>query len=322
MKLSVVIPVYNSREYFEDCIKSVINQTFKDLEIICVDDGSTDGTRNILKKYESIDNRIKAMYQENAGESAARNRGLDEVTGEYFTFVDCDDWLEEDMYETLMRLAVEDDLDIAAASWFTEGNVSKIETNLGPVKQGVFGQKDLLKYLYVRDKYRGFAYMWNKVYKTSVMRDENKSILKFDESLTLGGDVLYLAKLALCAQKIRYVDKPFYHYRQRGESGCHTHNLNKLFDWIRAYELTISLYSEKGISEEIIQYLKRFMAYHCSETMPDAIAQKNNAAVKKLINLMEDNFDTYIKLNHEHPKWIEQYEEHLNSGQKYIFEQS
>ena len=96
-RISVIIPVYNQLEFFKNCIKSVCNQTYKELEIICIDDGSTDGVGEYLDIIKKNDNRVVVIHQDNAGESNARNKGLEVAKGDYITFVDCDDWIDEDM---------------------------------------------------------------------------------------------------------------------------------------------------------------------------------------------------------------------------------
>lgn len=93
-KFSVILPIFNTEKYLKACLDSIINQTYKNLEIICVDDGSTDGSLKILEEYSSKDSRIKIINQQNQGVSAARNVGIDNATGDYVSFVDPDDWVE------------------------------------------------------------------------------------------------------------------------------------------------------------------------------------------------------------------------------------
>ena len=106
-KVSIIIPVYNNEKYVEKCIRSVMNQTFRDLEILVIDDGSTDKSGEILDHLAAEDKRIRLFHQENSGVAAARNKGLDSATGEYFTFVDGDDYIASDYIEKLHTCAVE-----------------------------------------------------------------------------------------------------------------------------------------------------------------------------------------------------------------------
>lgn len=114
-KISVIIPVYNTEKYLSRCLDSVVNQTFKDLEIICVNDGSTDNSNEILDRYASKDNRITVINQKNGGLSAARNTGLRHASGQYIGFVDSDDWIDIDYYECLIGLAERNNADIVMA---------------------------------------------------------------------------------------------------------------------------------------------------------------------------------------------------------------
>ena len=109
-KISVIIPVYNVEDYLEECLDSIINQTFKDLEIICINDGSQDNSLNILEEYAEKDNRIKIITTKNQGLSAARNRGLENITGDYVYFIDSDDYLELTAFEELYAVSEEKSL--------------------------------------------------------------------------------------------------------------------------------------------------------------------------------------------------------------------
>ena len=306
--ISVIIPIYNSEKYIERCIKSVCGQTYKNLEIICIDDGSLDSAGKILDECAARDNRIIAKHQTNHGESYARNEGLKLANGEYIAFVDCDDWLEPTMYEELVGYAEKYDLDMVASSWYKDDdNSSTAIKNQLEVDTGVFGRDDLLEYIYKRDYYRGFAYMWNKLYRRKTLEYNEREILKFDERLRLGGDVLFLAQAALRTKRAMYIDKPFYHYYQRSESGCHTKDLSKMREWIKAYEIIIKLMEQNHVSTEIINYIKRFMAYHSSNAAEMAIEQENITYKKEFQDIMKQYSKEYIELNKTFPERVIRY---------------
>ena len=115
-KVSVIVPVYNTEKYLEKCLNSLINQTLHDIEVICVNDGSTDNSLNILNQYAQKDNRIKIINQENKMQGAARNAGTQIAAGEYIGFVDSDDWIDLDYFEKLYNAATKYNLDIALAT--------------------------------------------------------------------------------------------------------------------------------------------------------------------------------------------------------------
>jgi len=307
--VSIVIPVYNAYKYVDKCISSVLNQTYTNLEIICVDDGSTDGSENILDKFCQQDSRVKVIHQVNQGESKARNVGLDIASGHYIAFVDDDDWLELDMYEVLLGTALKHNADMAIGGWIKEKKKkSEIIKNEFLVKEDIITRDQLLKYLYIRDRYRAFAYMWNKIYKRDVLNGEDYQI-RFNEKLSLGGDVQFLGEAALRTNKAVYVDKAFYHYRQLDESGCHTNDLQRWRDWIRAYEILINEFQIENIDEETIGYLKRFLVYHSCEAAEVAMQQYNTEQLEVFRSLMRRYKDEYYKLNRNFPERIKRYEQ-------------
>lgn len=115
-KISVIVPVYNASEYLEDCVSSILKQTYKNLEVILVDDGSTDDSLKVCKDIQLKDERVKVVHQNNAGPGAARNKGIDESTGEYVAFVDSDDYIDTEMYKTLMDLMQKYQADLVCSS--------------------------------------------------------------------------------------------------------------------------------------------------------------------------------------------------------------
>lgn len=312
-KISVIVPVYNTENELSRCLKSIVNQTYPNLEIICIDDGSTDGSGQIIDGFAAQDERVKAIHKINGGESSARNAGLKMSTGEYFAFCDCDDWLEPDMYEVLVAILENEKVDLAAASWYKDfaGESQKIRNEL-PINSEIFGRTELLTYLYMRDSYRGFAYMWDKLYTREVLSDKQGNLILFDEELQLGGDVLYLAEAALNTKRAKYVDKAFYHYVQRAESGCHTKDTKKLYDSLRAYEMVIQRFEEEHIDQMIINYVKRFLAYHSSNAAEIAIAQGQRSAIEEFQTFMKKYEQEYVALNLQYPERIQRYKNLLN----------
>ena len=270
-KVSLIIPIYNTQNYLRKCLDSAIGQTYKNMEIICVDDGSTDDSSNILDEYAKKDGRIIAIHQKNQGESGARNRGLEIASGDYIGFMDCDDWIEPEMYQILVEKLEICNADIAIGGWFCDkGETSEKIDNKKPVEKAVFGREKLLEYIYERDSYRAFAYMWDKLYARRLFYNEKGSIL-FNTDLKLGGDVLVLGRIALDVKRAVYVDKPFYHYIQRDDSGCHSQNIEKRKDWLKAYEILIKIFEQENIDINIVELVKRFLAYHSSNVAELAI---------------------------------------------------
>ena len=316
-KLSVIIPVYNTKDDLRKCLDSIINQTYRQLEIVCVDDGSTDGSGEIVDEYAGKDDRIIAIHQENQGESAARNTGLKVSAGDCIAFCDCDDWIEPDMYETLMRVMAETGVDMAASGWYKETDGRSVEiVNEQPVSEGVFGREQLLKYLYIRDAYRGLAYMWNKLYRREILQDKAGRQLQFREDIQLGGDVIYLAEAALRVEKAIYINRAFYHYNQRRDSGCHTKDLKKLRDWVKAYEIVVDRFEEEKIGGEVMGYVKRFLAYHSCEGAEEAIRQQDRFYMHEFHGLMAAYEREYMELNRQYPERTGHYQRILNESKE------
>ncbi len=306
--ISVIVPVYNLEKYLVRCIESIIGQTYKNLEIILIDDGSTDTSGQIIDEFKKKDNRIKVIHKENGGESSARNTGLRMATGEYIAFCDCDDWMDLDMYEALAWELNQENIDMVASGWYKETDSSSQEIrNALPVNSQVFGRDELLKYLYMRDSYRGFAYMWDKLYKREILKDKDGNWILFREDLRLGGDVLYLAEVALNVKRAKYVDRAFYHYYQRDKSGCHTKDVTKLREWLKAYELILQRFEEEQIDYKTKDYVKRFLAYHSSNATEIAAIQGQKEAQKEFQRFMEMYKQEYISLNTQYPERIKRY---------------
>ncbi len=315
MKISVIVPVYNTANDLRKCLQSISSQTYRNLEIICVDDGSYDGSEKIVDEFAQKDSRFRVVHKANGGESSARNTGLRMSTGDCLAFCDCDDWIEAGMYECLAREMQSEKLDIAASGWFKDekGYSEEIKNRL-PVSGEVFGKTKFVEYLYKRDSYRGFAYMWNKLFKRETLTDEEGNLLLFDETLRLGGDVVYLAEAALRAERIKYIDKAFYHYKQRGDSGSHTLSLDRRLDFIRAYEMVIERFRCKGMPSEIIDYLKRFLVYHCTNAVEIALesGEKDNRRI--FLDYMRRYQQEYTRLNRQYPERLARFQSLLEAG--------
>ncbi len=307
-KISLIIPIYNTQEYLEKCLESAVNQDYKNMEIICVDDGSTDGSGQILDRFAKEYKNVIAIHQENGGESNARNRGLSASSGDYIGFMDCDDWIEAGMYSRLCDALESYDVDIAASGWIKEfPEQSIVARNQGTVKTGVIGQGELLKYVYHRDEYQGFAYMWNKLYKREVISGKDNCFLRFDENLKLGGDILYLAQILMNVKSAVYIDESFYHYRQRRESGSHSRNVGERLDCLAAYDKVIRLFIENLVDEETLKWVKRFQVYHSTNIAELAFENQDENALGICHQYMKRYEREYIETNQAHQDRIERF---------------
>lgn len=271
-KITVIIPVYNVEEYLRRCIDSVINQTYRNLEIICINDGSTDNCGKILDEYAKKDDRIIVIHQKNKGVAAAKNRGLEIMTGSHVGFVDSDDWIEPEFFEEAHAEIIKNNADIFCSGIYEDKDdiCTKRENKLA-VKNGILDRNDVLLYVFKRDYYKNFgAYLWNKLFRAELFE-----CVRFDEQLKVAEDILAFVECVLKGKKFVYTDKAYYHYFQRSTSLIHSVDLSKKETLLHSYDKIIKLTEKCGINEEILTWIKRFKCYHASNLAEISIEQKN-----------------------------------------------
>ena len=216
-KITVIVPVYNVEHYLDKCLDSVIKQTYKNIEIIVVNDGSTDNSGEICQEYAQKDNRIVYIEKENGGLSDARNAGLDQMTGSYVTFVDSDDWIEQDYVETLYQKITEYQADIAIGNYYSfdeERSVFLFHILGDSYYEKAHDNVSIFENLYENQEMRSFALIsaWGKLYKARLFEQ-----LRFDIG-KLGEDGYLNQKVYLLSEKVIYINQGLYAYRQRSGS--------------------------------------------------------------------------------------------------------
>lgn len=203
-KVSIIIPVYNVKKYLRRCLDSVVEQTLTDIEIICVNDGSTDGSDEILKEYAENDNRIKVINQVNSGMSEARNAGVRKATGEFIGYLDSDDFVEKDYYEKLYNVAKTNGADIACASIIRENEKKKkilIEYKEEKTAETV---KEKFELAHLPEH----CYVWNKIYNREKLI---QSGVEFERGM-MYEDMVYSPDVVEVLGKLTVVPNVFYHY--------------------------------------------------------------------------------------------------------------
>ena len=208
--ISVLIPVFNVERYLSRCIESVIKQTYKNIEIILIDDGSKDKSGKICDKYAKKDDRIRVIHKENEGVSVARNLGMDSANGEYIIFVDSDDWIEQQAVELLFSQLSLYDSDLAI------GNISKLTMLDKQKRKALFELKtfdlnesdDLLLFFNSFIYWRG---PWCKIYKTSLIKKHN---IRFPIGVKFGEDSIFVLKYLSVIKTVVFFDKTIYVYNQ------------------------------------------------------------------------------------------------------------
>lgn len=237
-RVSVIIPAYNASKYIERCINSLINQTYKNLEILVVDDGSKDNTLELLDRLANKDNRINVIHKINEGVSIARNTALSKVTGEYVLFTDSDDWLEKDMVEKLVNSATKNNSDVVICGF---NNYYEDEKRF---------EKKLLNYnnhteflsLISDDKTNFGGFPWNKLIKS------NRIIKYYNESIHYFENLLFFLENFQDEVKYSVVNEPLYNYSINDTSALHSKKYSeKKVSSLDALDLVIPLLPEEAI---------------------------------------------------------------------------
>ncbi|ONI42805.1 hypothetical protein AN639_02285 [Candidatus Epulonipiscium fishelsonii] len=205
-KISIIVPIYNVENYLERCIKTIVNQTYKNLEIILINDGSTDNSLDICKKYAKYDDRIRLIDKPNGGVSSARNIGLKIATGNYIGFVDGDDWIDKNMYKDLMKIVSKYHLDIAITGIFGKINTTKLINDKFILFTREQALVELFKSTYIQ------SFLWQKIFKKELFEK-----IKFPEG-KIYEDQFIMYKLFNKCHKIGYINKRHYYYRDTPNS--------------------------------------------------------------------------------------------------------
>ena len=222
-KISVIVPIYNVEKYLRRCLDSIINQTYKNLEIILVNDGSKDNSFEICKEYKNKDKRIVLIDQKNAGLSAARNSGIDIATGDYIGFVDSDDVLSTKMYEFLLKSIKESNSDISLCLFKSFNNNIEFDNNYNNI---VLGKDGAIKELLIDRKIASHA--CDKLYKKELFNG-----IRFPKGKKYE-DIPVIYKLFLKANNISFVDTELYGYFIREDSITGKYNIETNKDFIEA----------------------------------------------------------------------------------------
>lgn len=226
-KVSIIVPVYNVEEYLPECLESLVNQTLADIEIICVDDGSTDNSLDVLNQYSQKDIRIKVISQKNAGVSIARNTGIENASGEYIMFVDSDDSLIPEACEIAYNAMQKDysDVGIFGHSELINGTLLEArETKI--LKKFIDTPEDI-------DLYNFNFLCWDKIYKTSFLKNSN---LKFIENLKTAEDTIFASSVFFYNPKCTFIDNCLYIYRVSRSGSSTTCNIKGIESNLQSFK--------------------------------------------------------------------------------------
>ncbi|MDE5413783.1 glycosyltransferase [Alkalihalobacterium chitinilyticum] len=266
-KVSIIMPVYNVESYLERCMASLQVQTLSDIEMIAVNDGSTDRSLDILNEYASKDQRIKVIDQENGGVSSARNAGLEAARGDYIGFVDPDDWIDKEMYEVLYETAVIESADIVMCSYIREfGSHSREKQFNLPAKVSYKGhevQQNVMRRLVGPlneevanpELLDAWGTVWSKLYRAEIIKNNN---ITFTDLSVIGTneDSLFNIQALYYANTFTFLNKPFYHYWRANETSVTTgYKPNLLKKWLQLYQIIEEFLKEKNMDAEFYKAL-------------------------------------------------------------------
>lgn len=249
--ISVIVPVYNVESYISNCIESILGQTFLDLEILLIDDGSTDRSGIICDLYAS-DDRVKVFHRENHGVSASRNYGMRKAKGEYITFVDSDDWLEPDYLKCLWDGIVKG-ADVSCCNCFVnQDSDQKIRREYPSMMLTKDRALDCYSVYY-------FTVVWGKLYKKDVVGG-----IKFAEDLFYSEDTLFYTEVLFRSNLIYFDNKPLYHYRDNPSGAMRNFNPTKSITDFEARKRIIKLYDDNGhkIDDSVCRAFEAALSYN------------------------------------------------------------
>lgn len=247
--ITVIVPVHNAENYLEECIESIIHQTYTNLEIILVDDASTDSSGSICDSYAKKDARVSVIHKEGEGEGGAkaRNVGIDHSSGELFIFMDSDDYVEPDMLEGMYDKMVQDGSQGAVCSFHYVDKEKKELPWKTPMLSGIEAMpgKEAARFFLVSRDVEGFS--WNKLFRREIIIGEN---IRFDDSMNSFVDMYGMFRALLACERVSFCEQKFYYYRQHEVSCVHTMSKRKLDNFRRVLGQIRETAVAYGLEEE------------------------------------------------------------------------
>lgn len=253
--ISVIVPVYNVDKYLKECIESIINQTYTNLEIILVDDGSIDDSGSICDEYEKKDNRVKVIHKKNEGVSVARNIGLEIATGEWIGFIDSDDWIEVDYFTKMIKIALEKNVEIVVCGYNRIVNKRKESINNSSKTTIIDSREYLIKTL---NPQTGYGFCHSKLYKRESIGD-----VVFDSNLVVGEDALFNEQIATNIKKCCMFGDCLYNYRLNSDSAVKRYDPNYATKYLKSMEASKNYLLKKYNGDnDVIQNYYNLVAFH------------------------------------------------------------
>ena len=303
-KVSIIVPVYKVEKWIRECMDSLIGQTLKEIEIICVDDESPDNCGKILDDYAKRDNRVKVIHQKNRGVSGARNTGIDKATGEYLSFIDSDDYVEKETYETIYKYAKKDNVDILQFKYqrFEDGkNISK-NKNIDRSDSKVLDLEQFLKKTFG-------GYSCDKIFKSEIIKNNN---IKVPENIKLQEDACFSYMAFPRAKKFKILPGKFYNYRQRSGSAVHSWD-HDIFNNKYMRDIIHSVYNNWD-KDGLIEGKEHILLKYIIQTVKGKITKLDYA--DEILDLINKKLNIHRVLA-KCPSWVSEEIKHLNEASNY-----
>lgn len=272
-KVSVIVPVYNAEKFLDRCLESIINQTYHNLEIIVINDGSSDNSLNICQKYEKNDNRILIIDSVNEGVSAARNKGIKKATGKYLAFVDSDDYIEKNMIESLVKRQRETNADLVVCDFCFEDINGNYDTRNNKTIISMNKDQTIYNVLHPNKIYYGF--LWNKLFLNQIFIENN---LLFDLDISMREDLLLILDYCKYINYSSYISDNLYHY-------------------VNANSKSLSVLKSKDIESIISRIYTQKKVAHRIKTMTNnkrTIRLANSLYILGIYNIINEGYNEQI----------------------------
>lgn len=284
-KITVIIPVFNAGQYIEQCLCSLLNQTFLDAELILIDDGSTDSSAFLCDKYAEKYPQIRAYHLENSGPARARNQGLLQAQGDYIAFVDADDYVAPNYLEVLYNCAVQNCSDIVICNYsiVTAQNIRAASLSFESEYCGATAVKFGLLQRYYGNNHNGLYSLWNKLYRADFLKEHS---LAMDEKLIRAEDAWFNFDCLMHAEKVNYVSQALYYYVQHCESIMHQVQPNQYAAWVQTRKRLLE-------ANEVLCFSIDFDSFYQSFLYKVAVYNRDlikNGSIDESKRILKDNF--------------------------------
>lgn len=245
--VSIIIPVYNVEKYIEECILSVQKQTYSNIEVILVNDGSTDNSSDICNYYSSIYNNVHIIHQVNQGVSVARNNAIKKANGEYLLFVDPDDIISEVYVEKMVKNIENLNIDMVECGY--TNNLSMLYNNLSDGIVNIYNSQFIFNYMLSNREFNG--YIWNKIFKRDIIIKNN---ISFEENILIWEDMYFVLKYLKSIHNVAFISDKLYYYRIRKNSACRELSLEKKVSKLKVSKLFLDLENDENSEFKLNAY--------------------------------------------------------------------